>query len=55
MTTPAQFYTNVVTLLNYLDSGILPMGSHLVVMGVIFTVTINTVCTDSIIYLNEAG
>jgi len=35
MTTPAQFYTNVVGVLNYLDSGILPMGSHLTFIGLV--------------------
>jgi hypothetical protein len=34
MTTPEEFYTNVVTTLNYLDSGVLPMGSHIVLVGV---------------------
>src|SRR3990167_6001961 len=32
MTTPEEFYTNVVTAMNYLDTQ-LPMGSHVIFMG----------------------
>ena len=34
MTTPQEFYANVMDSLNYLDSGVLPMGSHMVFLGV---------------------
>jgi acyloxyacyl hydrolase len=34
MTTPQEFYKNVVSALNYLDT-VLPMGSHVVFMGLV--------------------
>jgi acyloxyacyl hydrolase len=33
MTTPQEFYTNVMNALNYLDNGVLPRGSHLIFVG----------------------
>jgi len=35
MTTPQEFYTNVMKALLYLDSGVLPTGSHVVFVGLV--------------------
>jgi hypothetical protein len=33
MTTPQEFYKNVMSALTYLDNGVVPKGSHLVFVG----------------------